>query len=483
MIESGLYQFVKKLEILYNNTPYARKVVNSAEELVKVMDSRGMIYLHDIDVSRYDCDLILNEILMYMNKSYTEDEVCAYFLKYYFGMKNADIRAQAITIANTVCHLRNLDIRRIEKMYMTIRRRVFNQPKYTNPDFKYLRDLVCSINIKSAMNRIHVRNMTIDEFMIHCLDSYLSGKYKLDMSHAIEFGNVKKAVSSAKLDINFNFSEFPWCFLRGINDEFFDIHSSLLKYMAEYNVSYQDILNNADDFTKLIQFNMRAILQDDRLFDILIERFMHRKTFSEMHIHANVSKKHGNTKAYVSGSRLEQLYNKAMHKISSRLRLERYSLFSGLHIIVRNPDKLERDLVRLGLDAFEDRTLAVISAMMPADFLCFEELLFRIHKSPLIMYIIKNGFESGLVKADTELMANRGDDLDIKQLPESIHEMGLSYRTANALMRHGYYEPKDVAELSYNDIRDLPGIGPKSANEIMCTFAAYGYHIKEEVNT
>ena len=483
MIESGLYQFVKKLEILYNNTPYANKAVNSAEELVEVMDARGMINLHEIDASKYDCDLILNEILVYMNKSYTEDEVCGYFLKYYFVMRNADIKSQVVTTTNAAYYLKDLDIRRIEKMYMSIRRRVFNQPKYTNPDFKYLRDIVCSINIKSAMNRIHARNMTVDEFRIHCLDSYLSGKYKLDMSHAIDFGNVKKAVSSAKPDVNFNFAEFPWCFLRGIKDGFFDVYSSLLKYMQKHDISYQDIMNKADDFTSLIQFNMKAILQDERLFDILIERFMHKKTFSEMNIPANTFHKHGNTKTYVSGSRLEQLYNKAMHKITSRLRLDQYSLFSGLYIIVGNPDKLERDLIRSGLNAFEDRTLAVISAMMPADLLCFEELLFRIHKSPLMMYIIKYGFESGLVKADTELMTSRGDDLDIKQLPESIHEMGLSYRTANALMRHGYYDPKSVIGLSYNEIRKISGIGSKSANEIMCAFAAYGYHIKEEVNT
>lgn len=261
------------------------------------------------------------------------------------------------------------------------------------------------------------------------------------------------------------------------------MYSSLLKYMQKHDISYQDIMNKVDDFTSLIQFNMKAILQDERLFDILIERFMYKKTFSEMNIPANTFHKYGNTKTYVSGSRLEQLYNKAMHKISSRLRLEQYSLFSGLYIIVGNPDKLERDLIRSGLNAFEDRTLAVISAMMPVDLLCFEELLFRIHKSPLIMYIIKDGFESGLVKADTELMTSRGDDLDIKQLPESIHEMGLSYRTANALMRHGYYDPKSVIGLSYNEIRNISGIGSKSANEIMCAFAAYGYHIKEEVNT
>jgi DNA-directed RNA polymerase alpha subunit len=64
-------------------------------------------------------------------------------------------------------------------------------------------------------------------------------------------------------------------------------------------------------------------------------------------------------------------------------------------------------------------------------------------------------------------------------LPSNMYDLGMCYRTTNALVRAGIKTPIDLVNSSYAEISGIRGIGKGAIKEIVETLNIYGYTISD----
>ena len=157
---SNLFDLARKIGVFIVCTS---DVPETKEEFVNKMSNAGMISIGESDASSFNCQKIIDDMGEYLSK-FTDDEIVGYILKYYYGMENNRIYKQKLWLVDGPIVCIDLDIRRVERINMSIKRRKWNQPKYTNPSFKTIADIVGDEKFKSAVRLLGVGPLTLDEF-------------------------------------------------------------------------------------------------------------------------------------------------------------------------------------------------------------------------------------------------------------------------------------------------------------------------------
>ena len=111
-MQTGLFDLVRKVGVF---TVCTTDLPESKEECVNKMVELGMIS-SNYDASSLNCQLILDDMMTYMNK-FTDDEIVGYVLKYFFGMENDKIHKQTIWLFNIPIACLKVDIMGSAEIY------------------------------------------------------------------------------------------------------------------------------------------------------------------------------------------------------------------------------------------------------------------------------------------------------------------------------------------------------------------------------
>ncbi|MBO4735421.1 MAG: hypothetical protein J5614_03405 [Paludibacteraceae bacterium] len=479
---NNLFDLTRKIGIFIVCTS---DVPETKEEFVNKMSNAGMISIGEYDASSYNCQKIIDDMGEYLSK-FTDDEVVGYILKYYYGMENNRIYKQKLWLVDGPIVCIDLDIRRVERIHMSIKRRKWNQPKYTNPTFKTIDDMVGDEKFKSAVRLLGVGPLTIDEFRYYCLDRYLSRDHIKDISHSTEFNIVKKSVSELCPEVEFtDVTDFPWnmlYFMEGDRNGV-SIYAMMKAYMATRDISYADLVDNVDTLSKVIKYNMSAFIGNQTKLDIMFDRFIERKSFMNIKVPSGI---HND---YLSTARIQQLFEAGLNKICNALHDGKF-LFDGFELLVRHyskPDEIAEAIIEnvtSVLPLFTADIHRVLRGVIPMfDMFTLKEMVDAVYENPLILSIIEYGFDKGLVIANKELRVQHGMD-ETPVLPNNMYDLGMSYRTTNALVRAGIGTPMELVSSTFTEISNVRGIGKLAIEEINRVLNVYGYSIsdnKEEI--
>lgn len=473
-MQTKMFDLVRKIGVF---TVCTSDVPETKEELIKKMSNAGMISVGEYDVSSFNCQMIIDEIEKYMYEKFTDNEICAYFLKYYFKMDNEKIHKQTVWIGNIPFICTKINIRRIERIHMSIKRRKWCQPKYTNHDFKTIDDIVGDEKFKSAVRVLGVGPLSIEEFKWYCLDRYLSRDHIKDISHSSEYNIVQKAVSELVPELEFvDITEFPWnmlYFLEGDNNGV-SVYTMMKNYMNKHDITYAELVDNVDVLIKVIKYNISAFINHQNKMDVTFERFIERKSFMNINVPTGISNE------YLSTARVQQLFESGLIKICNAMHDGRF-LFDGFELLVRHyskPDQYAEAIIEnvtSVLPLFSADVHRVLQGIIPTfDTYTLREMVDAVYENPLILNILEYGFDKGLVVTNKELRVQHGMT-EVPLLPKDIFDVGLSYRTSMALVRAGYKTSNDLVCATYHDISSIRGIGKKCIQEIVHVLNMYGH--------
>jgi hypothetical protein len=473
-MQTGLFDLVRKVGVF---TVCTTDLPESKEECVNKMVELGMIS-SNYDASSLNCQLILDDMMTYMSK-FTDDEIVGYVLKYFFGMENDKIHKQTIWLFNMPIVCLKVDIRRVERIHMSIRRRKWDQPKYTNPGFKTIDDIVGDDKFKNAVRILGVGSFNLDEFRYYCLDRYLSRDHIKDIAHASEFNIVKKTVSELCPEMEFvDVTEFPWnmlYFMEGDRNGL-SVYSMMKAYMARHDMRYSDLVDNVDTLTKVVKYNISAFVGHQNKLDVVFERFIEKKSFMNIKVPTGIHDE------YLTTARVQQLFESGLGKICNAMHDGKF-LFDGFELLVRHyskPDKYAEviaDNVTSVLPLLSADIHRILRGIIPMfDMFTLKEMVDAIYENPLILNIMEYGFEKGMVITNKELRVQHGME-ETPVLPSNMYDLGMCYRTTNALVRAGIKTPVDLVNSSYAEISGIRGIGKGAIKEIARALNVYGYTI------
>ena len=445
-------------------------------DIVQTMLEKGMFEIPGYKLQDLDYHAIYDNIKAgLMSGNYTEEEVMGYILKYFFGFKNKEIYDKKLYIENDhYVDCAKLSIRRVERIYMNLKRRQFIQPCYTKLTFTKIGEIVGKPRLKAKIKALGLDDMDVDEFPEYYFTKALNNKL------TDELNDFKELLSSLKPELHIiDTTEFPWSVLvelnriKGINS-----YRALRIYLGKNKLTMKDIMNNIDLVVKVAKYNMKAFISDDTRFKVAEEKFINKKILSNITVEANNT--WNSSRTNVSLARVQQLYNSLIKSLFVSLDDDTF-LFDGFELL------MDKRTMKFAFRILNDDELNyaekdVMNILIPnASHMTLRQLNDIIYENPLMHNIILYGYDKGLVVSNQDLrMTDEVDKTPI--LPEFVRDMKMSVRSTGALIRNGYQRTSDLILLSYNQLHNLKNIGKKSADEIIDTLRTYGVYItnKEE---
>lgn len=446
-------------------------------DIVQQMLENGMFELPGYSLDDMDYNAIFKNFqACLLSGSYTEEEVMGYLLKYLFGFKNKNIYGTKLYVEDEdhFIDCSKLNIRRVERIYMNLRRRQFIQPCYTKPTFKKIGEIVAKPRIKDKISLFKLNDMDVKDFPAYYFKQSLNNNISKEFQ---EFKELLCSISNIEcIDVN----EYPWNVLAELNrmsgDSSYDY---LQKYLRDNKLTMDDIFQNIDLVRKVTSYNICAFISDNSRLHVVFEKFINHKMLSEINVKSNSS--FGHSRDFVSLTRVQQLYDSALRAILIQIR-EGTFLFDGFELFMNNQTaKLPNVLLNTELpDAVKDTMLMIVAN---AANMSLRQLTNIIYENPLMHNIMMYGYTKGLIVSNQELRVSK--DIDKTPiLPEYTRDLKMSVRATGALIRNGYQRTSDLILLSYSQLHNLKNIGKKSADEIIDTLRTYGVYItNKEENT
>ena len=443
------------------------------EEIIETMVKKKMISLSGYDISQVNCPLILNDIQEHMQR-YTDAEVMAYFLKYMFDFKNDNIYKQKLYSVGII-NCANVDIRRVERIHLNLRRRIFAQPKYTKETFVFISDIIGNDKFREAVKESQTAPMTVKEFVhYHFKCSLLNHDGTLE-----KINKIKDVITEIKPFVKFiNTDEFPWNLLVTLNRDYhINVYQKLADFLSANGLTLDDIIEKQDIATDVFKYNLCAFVHIKSRVDVIAAKFIHNLTLSDIKI-----SKLSDSSINVSITRIKQIYDAAMRAMVDAITDNSRFFFDGFELFAKklNPDEVAN---RIMCDKLPPNIMDMLIAVIPtAPYMTLEELTSIIYNNPLIHHVIVYGFLKGVVVANQELRVSQGISRT-PVIPEDVVDLNLSQRATNALIRSGIHKTIDLITLSYDDLHNIRNIGQKSFDEIIETLKIYGVHITDKEDT
>lgn len=444
------------------------------EDIIEKMVEKKMLSFAKYDISQVNCTLVLEDLQEHLRR-YSEAEVMAYFLKYMFDFKNDEIFSQRLFISDGMVNCKDLNIRRVERIHLNVRRRVFAQPRYTKETFVYISDIIGNDKFRELVRNSQTAAMTVQEFVqFHFESSLLNHDGTLN-----KINKIKDIVTTIRPWTKFvDTSEFPWNLLVTINRDYhINVYQKLMDFLSANGLSIDDIFSNRDIVNEVIAYNLCAFTRISARTDVLIAKFVKHEALSDIQI-----PRWDDETQNVSVTRIKQIYDSAMEAIVSAISNNGRFLFDGFELFAK---KLKPDPVA---DKLLHETLPrcihdMINAVIPtAATMTLQEIASIIYSNPLIHHVIVYGFIKGIIVSNQELRESNGISRT-PSIPENISELNLSQRSTNALIRSGIHKTIDLITLSYDDLHSIKNIGQKSFDEIVDTLRLFGVHINDKEET
>lgn len=456
--ERTLSGFVNEIKIYIVTDPGYLSI----EDIVQLMIDKEMIMLPDYSVDQVNCTRIVKDINEYLYR-YSDDTVLAYFLKYMFGYKNDDIYGQKLYYPSYIS-CTDVDIRNVDRIFLNIRRRVFVQPRYTKPTFRYISDIVCNEKGHALIKDTGTSSMTVEEFIMFHFECSIDDK-PITLG---KLNTIRSMISEIEGSDTYKFTDtdvFPWNALKIYSQKY----EKLMGYLSANGLVFNDIINNIDIAKSVVKYNITRMINNNSRSQVVTSVLVDGNAVSNVKI--------GRTNepdTDISTTRLHQLYHSGLNILySDRFRF----IFDGFELFVRRPepDKVATKILDGDIDA-ESKEL-MNNIIQSASKLTLQELVAAIYNNPLLHNVIIHGYQKGLMISNQELRRFSGVD-KYPELPEKVEDMKLSTRARCALMRRGIIKTKDMVSVTYDDIRNMKNIGKKTADEIVNALNYYGISMR-----